>query len=60
MLDAAALTARADTFHTVAPYTERGPWLIARDDLPASGGAHATPTAPGPVIAALALTDPTA
>lgn len=52
------------TYLSAPGYTERGPWLIARDDLPASGAArafaHTTPAAPGPVIAALALTDPTA
>ena len=62
--DPAAARSATATHLSVPGYTERGPWLIARDDLPASGGArafaHTTPAAPGPVIAALALTDPTA
>jgi hypothetical protein len=42
--------------------TERGPWLIERPDLPnanhaSRAHADASPTAPGAVIAALALTD---
>lgn len=40
---------------------ERGPWLIARDDLETARGrrayAHTDSSAPGTVIAALALTD---
>jgi hypothetical protein len=62
--DPAAARSATATYLNAPGYTERGPWLIARDDLTASGGArafaHATPSAPGAVITALALTDPTA
>jgi hypothetical protein len=48
------------TYLRAGRYLERGPWLIQRDDtdLPGPGKSHAhtTPYAPGPVIAALALT----
>jgi len=62
--DPAAARSATATYLSAPGYTARGPWLIARDDLTASSGArafaHTTPTAPGPVIIALALTDPAA
>lgn len=48
------------TYLRAGRYLERGPWLIQRDEaaFPGPGRSHArtTPYAPGPVIAALALT----
>ncbi|HEV2633554.1 MAG TPA: hypothetical protein VGX23_00315 [Actinocrinis sp.] len=56
--DPAAARSATATYLSAPGYTARGPWLIARGG--ARAFAHTTPTAPGPVITALALTDPTA
>lgn len=49
------------TYLRAGRYLERGPWLIRRDDIaipgPGRAHAHTTPHTPGPVIAALALTE---
>jgi len=59
--DPAAPRSATATYFSGPGRTERGPWLIERDDLAHTedqrASAHTTPTTPGAVIAALALTD---
>lgn len=47
----------AATYLALPGRTERGPWLITRPDLAPDATAQASPSTPGPVIAALAVTD---
>jgi hypothetical protein len=58
--DPTAPRSAAATYLSALGHFERGPWLITRDDLTPTGGprpfAHTTPSTPGAVITALALT----